>query len=62
MELEEGDVQAVGEHDIRRYFFVQMCSEERAEEVHGQMHGGCLLGNGLREMPMLLEQMGKSEK
>ena len=44
MELEEGDVQAVGEHDTRRYFFIQMRYEERAVEVHSQMCGGCLLG------------------
>ena len=33
MGLEEGDVKSVGEHDLRRYFFVRMCNEQRAYEV-----------------------------
>ena len=39
MKLEEGDVRAVGGHDSQKYFFVRMCSEERADQVHDSIRG-----------------------
>ena len=46
MKLEEGDVTMMGGHDSQRYFFVRMCSEERADEVHNSMRGGVAFGQG----------------
>ena len=59
MLLEEGDMKTVGEHDSRRYFFVQMCNEQRADEVYDQMKGGGNLKMDLQGKPMLSKQMGR---
>ena len=46
MLLQEGDVKSVGEHDSRRYFFMKICMEERADEVYESMREGWEFGNG----------------
>ena len=46
MGLLEGDVKSVGGHDSQRYFFVRMCTEERADQVYESMRGGREFGQG----------------
>ena len=46
MKLEQGDVRSVGGHDSQKYFFVRMCSEERADQVYESMRGGISFEQG----------------
>ena len=59
MKLEEGDVTSVGGHDSQKYFFVRMCNERRADEVHDSMRGEFPLRMDLVAGHIRLKQMAK---
>ena len=58
MLLEEGDVKSVG-NDSRQFFFIRMCTEQRADEVYDSMSGDGNLGMDLQGKHMLSKQMGR---